>query len=422
MNKTKKLFSVMRNPDNKCIYVYVIAFGLFITPYLLRQQIISQFSPRTFFWGINYISLFALFLFLLQNIFTARIKIWYFTPILSIIALLPTQFAYPISWGGVFLFSCCCIFPQYILFLDLSAPGRERCIRHFLIFFDCIILILFITAVIDKIADRFVIKQLAAFLSCDEGVAGFAYINDSEQNRFFSILGHPLTNAFLFNFCYTLNILYNKYHKTLLPNYVWAVTTLFSLICCGGKTGITVGIIITILTFYKKWQFYVLAVLVLPIAYISGILDNLIYRFTKLSLTTGRATAVQYVFLDARITLPIFLGYGSRMDTEYAGTQFWFVSLACEFPLIGHALQYGLLFALLLLLPPFIYMTIRLWKEKRYIDWFFWCLLYAEVNCYNGFSSRLDVSFIFYFLSFILLNITSPDKSDNTIPGSQTSQ
>lgn len=411
MNKTKKLFSFIHNPNSKCIYVYIMAFGLFITPYLLRQQIISQFSPRTFLWGINFISLFALFLFVFQNVFTQKINIWYFTPVLSIIALLPTQLSFPISWGVIFLFCCCCILPQYILFSDFSAPNRDRCIRHFLIFFDCIILILFITALIDKIADRFVIKQLAAFLSCDEGVANFAYFDDSEHNRFFSILGHPLTNAFLFNFCYVLNILYNKYRKTLLPNYVLTVITLFSLICCGGKTGITVGIIITVLTFYKKWQFYVLSALALPIAYISGILDNLIYRFTKLPLTTGRADAVQFLFKNARISFPIFLGYGSRMDTEFAGTSFWFMGLASEFSPIDHTLRYGLLFALLLLLPPFIYVTIRLWRQKRFMDWFFWCLLYVEVNCYNGFSSRLDVSFIFYFLTFILLNITFASDS-----------
>lgn len=403
----------MRNPDSKCTYVYIMAFGLFITPYLLRQQIISQFSPRTFLWGINFISLFALLLFALQNILTLKINIWYFTPILAIIALLPTQIAFPISWGTIFLFCCCCIFPQYILFADFTTPNGESCIRRFLIAFDCIIFLLFITALIDKTADRFVIKQLAAFLSCDEGVAGFAYFDDSEHNRFFSILGHPLTNAFLFNFCYVLNILYNKYHKTLLPNYVWAAITLLSLICCGGKTGITVGIIITILTFYKKWQFYILAALAVPIAYISGILDNLIYRFTKLSLTTGRATAVQYLFKDERISFPIFLGYGSRIDNEFTDTSYWFISLASEFSPIDHALRYGILFALLLLLPPFIYVTIRLWKEKCFIDWFFWCLLYAEVNCYNGFACRLDISFIFYFLTFILLNITDLKKLHN---------
>lgn len=415
MNKIKQSFSFMRNPDSKCIYVYIMAFGLFITPYLLRQQIISQFSPRTFLWGINFISLLALFLFVFQNVLTTKINIWYFTPVLSIIALLPTQLSFPISWGVVFLFCCCCIFPQYILFSDFVAPSKERCIRYFLIAFDCIILILFIIALIDKVADRFIIKQLAAFLSSDEGVSGFAYFDDSEHNRFFSILGHPLTNAFLFNFCYVLNILYNKYHKTLLSNYVWTVIILFSLICCGGKTGITVGIIITILTFYKKWQFYIWAALALPIAYISGILDNLIYRFTRLPLTTGRADAIQLLFKDTHISFSIFLGYGSRMSTEFTGTSFSIVTLASEFPLINHSIRYGVLFALLLLLPPFIYVTIRLWKEKRFIDWFFWCLLYAEVNCYNGFSSCLDISFIFYFLTFILLNIPATSFSFSNI-------
>lgn len=389
----------------------MMAFGLFATPYLLRQQIINPFSNRTFLWGINYIALLALFLFVLQNILNKKFNIWYLFPALSIIALLPTQFAFPISWGGIFLFCCCCIFPQYILYSEFSTPKEERCIRYFLIFFDCIILVLFITALIDKFADRFIIKQLASFLSCDEGVAGFAYIDDSEHNRFFSILGHPLTNAFLFNFCYALNLLYNKYHKCLLPNYVWAGVSLFSLICCGGKTGITVGAIITVFTFFKKWQFYALAAISVPIAYISGILDNLIYRFTKLPLTTGRANGLQILLHDERISFHFLQGYGSLLGSEYGGETFWFAHVASEFPFIGHSLRYGILFALLLLVPPFIYITIRLWREKRFIDWFFWCLLYAEVNTYNGFSSCLDVSFIFYFLTFILLNITDTNRA-----------
>lgn len=410
---SKKLY----NPNNAyAIYVYIMAFGLFATPYLLRQQIITSFSNRTFLWGINYISLFALFLFISQNILHKKFNIWYLFPALSLIALLPTQFAHPISWGGIFLFSCCCIFPQYILFSDFSVPGKEYCIKRFLVFFDCIIFILFITALIDKVADRCIIKQLASFLTCDEGVSQFAYLNDSEHKRFFSILGHPLTNAFLFNAFYALNILYNKYHKNLLPNYIWTIITLLSLICCGGKTGITVGLIITIFTYYRKWQFYVLVAVSIPIVYISGILDNLIYRFTKLPLTTGRASGLKSLLADERISFRIFQGYGSLLGSKYKSPEFDFLHVASEFPLIDHSLHYGILFALLLLLPPFIYVTIRLWKEKRFTDWFFWCLLYAEVNTYNGFSSRLDVSFIFYFLSFILINIAP--SSDAAMPSS----
>lgn len=384
-----------------------MAFGLFITPYLLRQQIITSFSNRTFLWGINFIALSALFLLVLQNLFCKKINIWYLFPAFSLIALLPTQFAHPISWGGIFLFACCCIFPQYILFSDFSVPSKERCIRNFLVFFDCIIFLLFITALIDKTADRFIIKQLASFFTCDKGVSSFAYLDDIEHKRFFSVLGHPLTNSFLFNAFYSLNMLYNKYHKRLLSDYLCAGISLASLICCGGKTGITVGLIITILTFFKTWQFYAISAISVPILYFSGILDTLIYRFTKIPLTTGRVSSLKLLLADDRISFRLFQGYGSLIGSKYKSAEFGFISIASEFPLIDFSLRYGLFFAFLLLLPPFIYMTIRLWKKKRYIDWFFWCLLYAEVNTYNGFSSCLDVSFIFYFLSFILLNLTN---------------
>ena len=181
---------------------------------------------------------------------------------------------------------------------------------------------------------------------------------------------------------------------------------------CGGKTGTTVGLLITVLTFFKKWQFYALTAIAIPIAYFSGILDNLIYRFTKLPLTTGRASSLKLLLTDDHISLQLFQGYGSLLGSKYKTPEFAFISVASEFPLIGHSLTYGILFALLLLLPPFIYVTIRLYKEKRFTDWFFWCLLYAEVNTYNGFSSCLDVSFMFYFLSFILLNIVPPSHTD----------
>lgn len=395
------------------IYVYIIAFGLFITPYLLRQQIISSFSSRTFLWGANYIALSALFLFIFQNILRKKMNIWYLFPVFSLLAILPTQFIHPISWGGILLFACCCIFPQYTIFLDFHSSDREHCIHSFLIFFDCIIFILFITALVDKFVDRFFIKQLAAFLSCDEGVSYFAYFYDIDHKRFFSILGHPLTNAFIFNSFYVLNILYNKYHKTLLPSYISAVITLLALICCGGKTGIMVGLFITVIIFFRKWQLYVFITLSIPIAYVSGILDNLIYRFTQAPITTGRADGLKLLFTDKRISLHFFYGYGSLLDSKFTSDDFHYIYYAKEFPLIDYFLRYGIFFAFLLLLPPFIYMTIRLWKAKRFTDWLFWCLLYAEVNTYNGFSSRLDVSFIFYFLSFILLNITVLESSPN---------
>lgn len=387
------------------IGIFLLFFGIFFLPYAVRKEIISLWSNKTFFWGINWISWLG-FLFLLMDnkICFKNKKEWIFVifPLISLVPLTFNILKNAQSMGFVILYSSCCVFPLYIIFINLNEEKQKDIIRLFLIMFDICVAVTVIWALIDTAFDKVILKQIAPLMKHSPDFMRFAYPDILDGDRFYSLWGHPVLNATIFNMFYVLNIAYKQSgNKGILPNWLVCLLSLSGVGCCGSKTGAAVVVLITFLAFYREKCLLIIAGVGMAAVFLSGLSNNLIARFMTQSLTTGRASALRALLADKTFQFFLFNGYG---DTEAAVEKGY--NAAFEFPLIKFSFMYGIIFAVIILGTFFVYVTYKLLQNKTITLWLFWMLIFAEVNTYSTIAEDRDNFMIFCIFTMILLNIS----------------
>lgn len=378
---------------------FISFIGLFVLTYNIRQQLITNFSSRTFFWGINYLAYLGLFVMVLLGAVQIKKSIpFLFALVPALLLALNTTLHSSASIGFYIMYSSCCILSICFMFIRIPDEFRNNILYWFMILFNALVLIMFVWGLIDQIAGKPIAKWVATFMTYDQRYSYFAYATDTEGIRFYSFFGHPLVNSTLFNAFFIMNTLYNKHHKPLMPSYACCIISFISLTFCGSKTGLFVALAVALITFYQNMKLMIsLGVIFIGIA-LSGLMNNLITRLSHGSLASGRLTMLASLLKDPNYSFHFLYGYGNYVAPEYSPAAF-------EFPFVTFSFQYGILFALLVLGIPFLYVTIKLLKKGSVHIWLIWLLLFGQVNTYTCLAQDLDNSLIFYFLTMILLNI-----------------
>lgn len=379
---------------------FLLSFtGLFFLTYNIRQQIISSFSNRTFLWGINYLAYFGFFLMFLCGAMQIKKNFpFLILPVPAFFLALYTSIHTPTGLGFCILYSSCCIFSLYFIFITLPDKTRSQLLRLFLILFNIIILVMFVWGLIDQLFSKPIAKFLATFMTYNDNYIHFAYATDTEGVRFYSFFGHPLVNSTLFNSFFAINSLYNEHHKPLLPSFLCCIIALVAVTFCGSKTGLFVALAITLIIFYHNIKLMISLGVIFICIIISGLMDNLLTRLLTQSLTTGRVAILSALLKDPGYSFHFLYGYGNFMAPEYTPQAF-------EFPLVTFSFQYGILFALLILGTSLLYVTFKLFRKNSFHLWLLWMLLFGQVNTYTCLAQDLDNSLIFYFITMIILNI-----------------
>jgi len=382
---------------------------LFIVTHLIRRQMFWSFTERNWVWELNFVAVIGTCLMLLEQVKRDK-NTWKLValPMIGFVFVIITQLHYPISWGGILVVFCCNFFSVYLLLLDTEKLELDELIRKLILVMEIILIIIAVAGVIDKVFDRAHIKVLGRVFTC-EGAILKEYMTspNSEMKRLYCIYEHPLTTGFMINMIYAIGIFENKKKRVLLPDYALFALAAILQICCGGKMGIMVFGVMTVLFFFKDWKFWIGAVVLGTVAYFSGIMDNVIFRFRMIPLTTGRATALKILWEQFPQYRPkIFLGYGVELDelrrTTFVGWE-WIDNLTTELPFINYSMRYGLLCGIAMVLIPIILVLIKAIRKKKWLQFIMWLLVFAQVNTYNGFNSTLDIAAIFYFLSMLLV-------------------
>ena len=402
----KKAFSEKTISTLQLFGFFTCFFSLFIFNYNIRQQVISNYSQRTFLWGINflaYLGFFSICITMKKKYTKSDILLCIF-PLISLIFPLQISLIGLRSLGYFVMYSSCCIFSLYFIMLEFSPEIRSKILRYFTICFNILIVLLLIWACIDHLFDQPILKWLSKYMTYNKNFSLFAYPVDTETNRFFSFFGHPLRNATLFNSFFVINVLYNEYHKPIIPSWLCCILSYLALACCGSKTGLFVAVAITIITFYKNLKLLIPIIIALIVIAFSGLMDNLLTRLLSQSLTTGRISALKSLLADSEHPIRFFHGYGSVgiADCPFA---------AFEFPFVMFSFEYGIAFALLILGTIFAYVAIHLLKQKNIRAFLLWLLLFGEVNTYPDIAFDLDHSLIFCFLTMIIINICYDNDS-----------
>lgn len=400
---------------NEKIFLFIIFFGLFFFPHAIRMQIFHSISQRSYLWNINFISDIGIIMLYLYNAknsvnFSSVFKPqWhYIIPAIALIPLFVSMKTNQYSFGYFVVYVLCCVLPLSVLFYTIKSDTKDHIIAFLLRIYNAIIIILVITALMDSIFDNIVIKHLADFFTIDHNFNEFAYaaVGDTERNRFYSIYGHPLENATLFNMFFILNYTYNKASaNSLLPMRLCPIITFLGISCCDSKGGLIIFLGLMLIAYYNNIKLLASVAIMIIIVVCSGLLDDLIVRLTTQEISNGRFSGLSSLLQSTETPLRFFVGYG---DISKYGPY----SPVFEFSGIVMAFNYGILFSILILGTIFVFCSHKFLSAKKYQAFLFWLLFFAEINTYNFMAHTLDSSLIYCFLTMLLINLSITSQSN----------
>ena len=277
--------------------------------------------------------------------------------------------------------------------------------------FKKVLTILLAFAIEEKITDKAVIKACRDWL-ISRVMYAQEFVRFAEEGRFFSFWGHPLTNALLFNIFLALNTAWYKSRGKQIYAALYIPFAMAGVLLSGSKTGITVCFLIIIILFWdhKKWLLVCIPILVG--LYFTGVFNNIIARFSEGSLTTGRIETLTEYFTSLYSQYPFqwLSGYGSGIVMN-ASHVLYSVRAGFEFPLLLFALDYGIVFAIVLMAGSYLYISWRCLKKKQWTIWLCYTLVFAEINTYNAYALRnQDMFIVGCFVAMLMLNMVPEEN------------
>jgi hypothetical protein len=331
------------------------------------------------------------------------------------------SFEYLFIWNysaNVLVMSITSIFlPLLITTISINKDSIMQGLLRFLKFYNPLVIISLILAVIDYITGSKIQFYLADISDNNE----FSELIILEHNyynvyRYYSFLGHPLTNATYFLIFIILNNIYGKFKKYIINKYLIILIGLTGLLLSGSKTGIVLGILAIILMFdTKKNKFILLFFLVIGILfYFSPLFQhNLLVRFVEGvetgDITTGRNTLLKDLIEYGKEKPALFIGggvnYSRKVAMNLEGDIHNF-----EYPFIMLAYDYGIVITVLIYLIIFIIPLVRIIYNKKYFIAINFLIIFIMFNNNNGIANLGSDSLAqLCFLIFLCNNLTKRD-------------
>ena len=303
------------------------------------------------------------------------------------------------------------LLPVFFVFFRMNESTRQKTIRLFMFLFNCFIFFLLVFAIEEKFTGKAVLRAFTDWLIVH-------HMNAQEfqrfltESRFFSFWGHPLTNALLFNSFLALNTVWYRSRGKKQYALLFFPAALAGVLLSGSKTGTAVCLLMLIVLCWERKKWLIACIPAAAALYFAGALNSIISRFVHSSLTSGRLEALEAYFANwySRYPFRWLTGGGSNAVLD-AGHPLFSCRQGFEFPLLMSALDYGIIYALVLMAGLWLYMTRRCLQLKQWTIWVCFTLVFAELNTYNGFALRnQDVFTIGCFIAMLMLNML-PENS-----------
>lgn len=307
------------------------------------------------------------------------------------------------------------LLPLLLVLYPMNASSRRKAIGLFVVLFDVVIGLLLIYGVVERFSGQSIRHMIIDWLETN-GFNAVSFTRTLGDKRFYSVWGHPLSNAVLLNSFFVINVFWLRAARRKCPTFFFFLVTLAGVLLASSKTGITVCFLLQILMNWKHKKWLLISIPVLALLYFLGAFDAIIARFSTSSLTTGRLEALQKYLLSGIEPVRFFSGYGSNviLNSSHPLTK---LRAAFEFPLLMFAHDYGILFALIHIGGLFAYASWRFIRNKNWIPWLCWSLLFAEVNTFNAYALRSqDDCWFFCLLTLMLLAVIDYGNQAETVP------
>lgn len=235
--------------------------------------------------------------------------------------------------------------------------------------------------------------------------------------RYYSFLGHPLTNAWYLLMFYALNILYNRYFRTMLNEYMVTLITLIGLVLCGSRTAVVIGFFMFVFLNNRKHKaayILLLSTLSAGIALTPLFQNNIMKRFAigiqSGDFSGGRNEAFSRVFNRFVKQPSFFSGGGVSYSREVTLSMGGFIN-SFEYPFMMFVYDWGILgafliYMIILLIPSLVFL-----KNKSYFLLIIFLAISLYMNGSNDIANYSDIMGQFCFFTMIMVNMSCLLKS-----------
>lgn len=394
----------MNRKRREIFSLVLLLYGIFITPLLIRQGLWgNSFFNEYVNYHINILSALGIMglAFSIRWKETKNIVCAISIAILSILFYITQKNAWSIAGEAYF----CCIFPLLLMMVKMQEDSAEQYIRIIANIYNCVIVLVLVCALIDYFSDRWLLRQLSAWVGENAMLKYYTFGELSDNRRMTSIYGFPLSNGVLFTTFYAVNAMLKKYLKKGMPMIVVTIMAIIGVAMTQSKTSLVVLLCLILCTNITNIKMMVVSAVVVLTGFYTGIFDNLLNRFTSYTLTTGRNEVLQKVLSDGKYPFQFLKGYGFLSVYEY-NMEVPGVKAAFEYPLLMFSLDFGILFGIIIILLILLYPTYVLWKHKHYFMMVCLWGLFLQVNTFNGISLNCDQMLFYCFTVFLILNLS----------------
>ncbi len=292
--------------------------------------------------------------------------------------------------------------PLFILLQRMDRSYRHKVIRVFLIIFNCLTILFLFLAVCEKMTGGKIFEHIALFYKQHHmrGMNFKTYKKFMGGNpfRFCSLWGHALTHSLQFNMFFVLNDIYYRSIKKKYPTFLFFLVALAGQVLVASKTGIVVVLVYSVIALWNQKKWFIVYAATGAAMFAGGVFRSLIYRFTHSPLTTGRVTKLRAYLKSGLYPIKLLTGYGTGISFVKEMQKY---KPAFEFPVLMHAINYGVVFSILYLGSIFVIFTIPAIKNRQIASWLGLSLLFVQNNTYNGFS--LCSQDLMWFFAIVLL-------------------
>lgn len=306
------------------------------------------------------------------------------------------------------------VLPLFLMAIRLEADEALSSLHTFLKYFNILILLILFLGIIDYVSGSalqlffartiFAGKELGNLILTEHSVGIY---------RYYSLIGHPLTNAKYFLFFFVLNSIYAKYRKPIINPYLVSLITMLGLILSGSKTALILGIILLIFfgTIKKYRGLYIFIITICTIIFLNTSLfqENLKQRYVQGAdsgdLTSGRNVLIDLLFERGADLPHLFIGGGTGYSRVVAKSLNGAIT-NFEYPSIMLAYDYSIVGMLLLYFCLFIYPTIIFIQKKMFYTLYLFWILVVMINTNNGLAN-IDSDYLssFCIITLMLMNL-----------------
>lgn len=391
MIKINKIF-------NEKLPIIMLIIGTFIFSHFLRNTVLPNFIH-------DYNIFFMLFL-IFCILFIIRINI----NIIILTICLTLSYSLNVinglaSMGDLIYTLFNIILPLLIIGVYISKENRSSIIKTYIKILNILIFILLFMAILDKIMDYSI--AIKYWEKVDEGMLSALYNHKYlGQYRFYSFMGHPLYNTQLFLMFLVVNFCYSRKFEDILPRWLVLIITTIGIALTASKTGMILMILaIVILPPDKnRGRYYLVLSFLGIIALLSGMFNTTIERLISTSLTTGRSETWDIYKAIEIYPIKFMTGYGSGVINTINQIITWGTA-AFEYPIRGFAIQYGVLFTIIIYIIIGVYPIIYFIRNKNYYILIGYLIIFIDVNTYNTLLHGRDYMIIYGLFTGIMINM-----------------